>query len=160
MYEREKIFADSLDEIGVQWIYQPGYFRVGGRRYHPDFYTPASDTYYEVAGTRQAFAQRRPKLELMAVERPEISLKVVRPDGRPYRECPRRGPVARERTTITVSVTRDFRERLNTVIFAIHGDRPISEFIRDLLEQWMEQNARDAKLNLRQKSEGIRTPSG
>lgn len=49
----EKLFAESLDKLGLNWEYEPKTFKVGHAiRYTPDFYVPSIDTYIEIKPSR------------------------------------------------------------------------------------------------------------
>lgn len=45
----ELAFAIKLDEMGLEWIYEPKTFKLKhGLRYTPDFYVPSKKTWYEI----------------------------------------------------------------------------------------------------------------
>ena len=46
----EGVFADSLDESGVKWIYEPKRFRTLLGSYLPDFFLPEFNVWVEVKG--------------------------------------------------------------------------------------------------------------
>ena len=84
MYKREKEFTKYLHKNGKSWIYQPERFKLEKTTYRADFYCPENDTYYEVAGSRQAFHLIKPKLIEFIKTYPKIKFKIVRPNGREY----------------------------------------------------------------------------
>lgn len=81
----DKEFAENLVSLGVEFIYQPSYFRIGDTRYTPDFYVPSEQIYYEVITTRQAMNQDRSKIEMVYKLYPFVKIKICWPDGRSYR---------------------------------------------------------------------------
>ena len=46
----EKLFADFLDLIEMEWLYEPYYFEVGKSIYVPDFFIPGKDIFIECKG--------------------------------------------------------------------------------------------------------------
>jgi len=82
--DAEKLFAEHLKSLGLDYIYQPTKFCLGDTSYCPDFYIPALTLYFEVVGTRQAIAQRRHKIELLQELYPFVFIRIVNPDGSPY----------------------------------------------------------------------------
>lgn len=89
-HEREIEFARYLESEGKTWIYEPKIFYLEGFdgeriKYTPDFYCPEDNTYYEVAGSRQAFSRNKQKYFLLASRNPSIKFAVVKPNGFPYR---------------------------------------------------------------------------
>lgn len=73
LMERKGTPVERLPAIGI--------FLVNGYEYTPDFIDRSTNTYYEVIGTRQAYHQQKDKIVALRKARPEIVLKVVRPDG-------------------------------------------------------------------------------
>lgn len=44
-------FAEKLDEVGIEWLYEPKRFPVGeGRTYTPDFFIPKLNLWIEIKG--------------------------------------------------------------------------------------------------------------
>ncbi len=56
-------------------------FTLHGYSYTPDFYDEANKIYYEVSGTRQAFHANKHKYLDFLKTHPELTLKIVKPDG-------------------------------------------------------------------------------
>jgi len=93
MNERELAFVNEHREsTGHTMISQPAIFRfsLDGMRHSftPDFYCPDCETFYEVAGTRQAFHQDKFKLKAMKIYYPSIKMEVVNPSGVQYKTHP------------------------------------------------------------------------
>lgn len=55
-------------------------FKVGAT-YRPDFMSSDRKLYYEVCGTRQAYHANKEKYALFRQTYPDLSLKIVKPDG-------------------------------------------------------------------------------
>jgi len=84
-YRAERIFAKFLKESGLEFVYQPAVFHFNGISYHPDFYIPKDQIFYEVIGTRQAYSQIRQKIEILKNIYPFLKILTVNPDGTPYK---------------------------------------------------------------------------
>lgn len=81
---RERAFAATMAARGITVQPNVRLFKFGLSSYRPDFYEPVEDVYYEVIGSRQRYAQLRPRLDLMRHVEPAIHLRVVTPEGDPY----------------------------------------------------------------------------
>lgn len=97
MNDNERVFARHLDDSGKTWFFEPKRFSLPApfRHYTPDFYVVEENTYYEVAGTRQAFSLNRNKYEIFQRYYPNIKFKIVRPDATIY--------VAREKRSLSLA---------------------------------------------------------
>lgn len=89
MNDRERLFWEShKTETGHIAISEPGgmaFIRNGFRTtYRPDFYCFECGIYFEVAGTRQAFCANIAKIRDFQAAYPNLSLKIVNPDGTEY----------------------------------------------------------------------------
>lgn len=76
-------FAQRLDEMGLEWEYEPTFFTFPNRkRYAPDFYVKAHDVYYEVKGWMKDEAAEKirmfreffPEQTLVVLTRPALQL--------------------------------------------------------------------------------------
>lgn len=74
----ERAFARQCDQQGKTWFYQPKVFRLPIRRsYRPDFYVMEDGCFYEIAGSRQAYSQRREQIEEFRAAYPQHRLVIV-----------------------------------------------------------------------------------
>lgn len=80
---REAQFVRVMRARGVKVVRPKRVFRFTFSTYKPDFYALATDTYYEVIGSRQRCYQMLATFDLMATVHPEIRLEIVTPDGEP-----------------------------------------------------------------------------
>lgn len=55
----EGVFAQELDEAGIEWVYEPVGFRLSWCIYYPDFYLPEFDIWIEVKGWMTERAQEK-----------------------------------------------------------------------------------------------------
>lgn len=101
----EKAFAEYLDSLGVQYIYQPKVLVLEGINYTPDFFVLQNSSFYEVIGTRQAFSQNKIKINLAQAL---VNLFIVNPNGTLYQYRTntlfRRGKTVHELTYCNVDV--------------------------------------------------------
>ena len=67
--------------IHNNWIHQPAIFNLGDTSYKPDFYDIETDTFIEVAGSRQAYHQNKEKYSKFKKIFPNIKLEIRTPDG-------------------------------------------------------------------------------
>ena len=81
---REAHFQAFMATRGVT-LERASRFRFHRSSYRPDFYAPAQGIYYEVVGSRQRAATLRFLLDLMDRYYPGIRLRLVSPNGQPYR---------------------------------------------------------------------------
>jgi len=84
MTAAEFAFQTIMGRKGVRlkWIGKNGTrFALNGTTYRPDFHCVGTRTYYEVAGTRQAYHANKEKYAMFRATYPNLTLKVVRPDG-------------------------------------------------------------------------------
>lgn len=58
------------------WIYHPALFRFDNEKYSPDFYDIRTNTFIEVAGTRQAYFQNKDKYTLFKKYYPKIKFEI------------------------------------------------------------------------------------
>lgn len=73
-------FAKALDGRGIAWQYEPKRFYFDDCSYLPDFFVPATGTYYEVKGWMSPESQRRidafrkyqPNIPLIVISRKEL----------------------------------------------------------------------------------------
>lgn len=84
MRNSEKQFADYLTEKGFGYIYHPCRFKLSRKNYTPDFYVQSTDTYYEVILTNYSYNYHKDDFIEMRTMYPNITLKVVMPDGSDY----------------------------------------------------------------------------
>lgn len=76
---RESIFMEEMAAKGENLVYEPRFFRLSdGTKYTPDFYNPATNTYYELAGTRQAWSGGKNKIARFQIEYPSVSFKIIK----------------------------------------------------------------------------------
>lgn len=105
--QREMRFAALLKERGVEYIHHPKTFILkltgtykGRRWYTPDFFVPSEGIYYEVISTRQCLRDNQGE-KLKRIELTEkifgIIIKIVKPDGSPYRRELHQGQYERRR---------------------------------------------------------------
>jgi len=85
LYKAELRFAELLRSLHLAFLYQPTKFCLGDTSYAPDFYVPKLGIYYEVVATRQAISLDRLKIDKVRELYPFVKIKVVNPDGSPYR---------------------------------------------------------------------------
>lgn len=83
--DHEGQFAEHLESQGKSWAYQPIKFELKNTTYKPDFYCPDNNTFYEIAGTRQAIHQRKRKVKELMEMFPNINIKIVKPNGNKYK---------------------------------------------------------------------------
>lgn len=56
----EVMYANALDSMGVQWLYEPECFKLQeGLRYTPDFYLPQTNEWIEVKGKLSEISKRK-----------------------------------------------------------------------------------------------------
>jgi len=63
------------------WVHHPASFHIDNDSYSPDFYDGETNTFIEVAGTRQAYHFNKQKYDLFHKIYPLIKLEVRTPDG-------------------------------------------------------------------------------
>jgi len=69
-----------------EWIYLPATFRLkDGKRYTPDFYDIKTDTFIEVAGSRQAYNKNKNKYEIFKETYKNLNFIILKVDGTPYK---------------------------------------------------------------------------
>lgn len=82
-FRREARFRRIMAKRGTA-LTRPGrVFRFAYSMYRPDFHDPATETFYEVIGSRQRRFSLLPTLDLMRVVYPKVKLVIVTPDGSP-----------------------------------------------------------------------------
>lgn len=81
---REEAFRHLMACRGIHLDRPARSFRFRWATYRPDFLDRATETYYEVIGTRQRASALYPTLDLMAYAYPDVRLVVVTPDGREW----------------------------------------------------------------------------
>jgi len=77
----EKTFYNMMLAKGVELIYQP-IVRLPSLKIRPDFYCKSKDVYYEIINTRQAYYQRRGKIQ--KAREGGLNIEVLRPNGEPF----------------------------------------------------------------------------
>jgi len=78
---REERFRKLMAERGVRLERPRVVFAFKWTKYHPDWYDPATNTYYEVIGTQQRGSQIGPTLDLMSIVHPAVDFRIVQTDG-------------------------------------------------------------------------------
>ena len=124
MFERERKFVDLYKQTtGLELRYEAAIFYVEMKnelyRYRPDFYCATTNTWFEVVGTRQAYSATKDKIAAFKVQFPNLTFKLVRPDGTPHTSRPRkrrRKPKPYKLKVKGVLVNADFKtlERIST----------------------------------------------
>jgi len=84
MHKCEEIFEKKLKKQFRLYDHQPKGFQMGRIHYRADFYCYDNDTYYEVVGTRQALSKLRHKITKLIETKPNIKIRIVKPDGHIY----------------------------------------------------------------------------
>lgn len=85
MYWSEKLFADFLDDRGIEWRYEPHCFiieeKANGdpkRGLRPDFYLPMFDLYVEITvATQKNITKKRRKVRMLREQRPDIQVQLL-----------------------------------------------------------------------------------
>jgi len=71
----ETKFAQFLDLLGFNWIYEPRIFDLGNMTYTPDFYIPKRDLYVEIKGYISDIFKK--KFKKFKKSYPQIKIKVL-----------------------------------------------------------------------------------
>ncbi len=84
--ERTVAWPSEIDFIRAyfthnNWQYHPAFFRLNGGGYQPDFYDGETNTFIEVAGTRQAFHNNKEKYIIFMQTYPKINFEIRYSDG-------------------------------------------------------------------------------
>lgn len=61
--------------LGVDWLFTPKSFDIGGQKYTPDFYLPETDTYVEAKNFWGEYSRKRD--EKFRALYPDITLQVI-----------------------------------------------------------------------------------
>lgn len=83
MISTERLVADALDALGIEWEHEPREFKLApnlngkNRGFRPDFYLPTLDVYVEVTTQRDLNRKNR-KMRLMAEAYPDVRVFLMR----------------------------------------------------------------------------------
>lgn len=73
---RQGICVKKIGPKGTQFV-------LNGTTYRPDFYDKKHKIFYEVSGTRKAYHSGKKKYQMFRTLYPNLTLKIVKPDGTP-----------------------------------------------------------------------------
>lgn len=77
----EAEFYNLMLAKGIDLIYHPS-VKLPLIKITPDFYSETKDVYYEIISTRQAYYQRRTKIQ--RAREAGLNIEVLKPDGNPF----------------------------------------------------------------------------
>lgn len=134
--DNEGQFAEHLESQGKSWAYQPVKFKLKNTTYKPDFYCPENNTFYEVAGTRQAIHQRREKVKELLRIFPDINIEIVKPNGNKYKFY-KEGLKMKEKTkTVILKIKESSFKGLKKI--AEKEERTMASIIRQAIKEHLE----------------------
>lgn len=142
MNKTEQEFASMLESQNKLYFEQPKKFKLPmpHKSYRPDFYVVEDGTFYEVAGTRQAYSYNREKYKVFQQVYPWLKFKVVNPDGTDYQHRkPRVTKVKQPHETRNISLPlmnmrdRENKTKVQTLLinFIIKNGLSIKSFSRE-----------------------------